>query len=184
MSSRSSRTTASSNRLVPPVARVAHGLGHAIAVVDDSHPIAHLDIAVVALGDGDALAVILLHRGLDAAAGRILVDGRAGNAARYGAQKAADDRAAHRVGGGAADRSTADGAQATADQRAVAHAGIATPDRHLADSDHAAGLAAIAAGRRGVDHARLHGAAAGVTGADESAREGERNQEAKQPLAE
>src|SRR5258707_5730913 len=108
--------------LIAPVAGCADRSGHAIVVVDDDHAVAHLHVAVVALGDGDGRAVVLLDGHLDAAAGRILVDRGAGNGAADRAQNAAEDRAASR----AADRSTGHratrGADAAADQRAVIHA--------------------------------------------------------------
>src|SRR5262249_60503846 len=87
-------------QLVAPVAGVAHDLGHAVAVVDDDRPVAHLDVAVVDLGDGDALAVVPLHRHFDAAAGRVLIDRGAGDGAAHRAQHAADHGAAPRTGGG------------------------------------------------------------------------------------
>src|SRR5262249_12054284 len=124
--------------LVPPVAGVAHDPGHAVTVVDDDRTVAHLDIAVVDLGDGDALAVVPLHRHFHTAAGRVLVDRGAGDGAADRTQHAADHGAAHRTGGGATNRRAARGAQAAADQGAIARPGVAGPDRHLADRDDAA----------------------------------------------
>ena len=49
-------------------ASVAHDLRDALAVLHDLHPVAQLDVAVVRLRHGDLLAVVLLHRDLDAAA--------------------------------------------------------------------------------------------------------------------
>src|SRR5260370_12716129 len=47
---------------------VAHDLGDATTTLDDLHAIAELNVAVVALGDLDDLAVVLLDGDLDTAA--------------------------------------------------------------------------------------------------------------------
>src|SRR5260370_33964961 len=62
------RRTLARRLLSAPAGGIADGLGHAIAVIDDRHPVAHLDVAVIVLGDGDLLAIVALHRDLDAAA--------------------------------------------------------------------------------------------------------------------
>src|SRR5207248_6691625 len=129
--------------LIAPVGGVADGSRNAVVAVDDDHAVAHLHVAVVALGDGDGRAVVLLHGHLDAAPGRVLVDRGAGNGAADRAEDATEDRTAGR----AADRGTGNRAarstDAAADQRAIIHARAAVAQRHFADGDDPPGLAAI-----------------------------------------
>src|SRR5213079_2376827 len=75
--------------VVGPARIVPDHLGDAAAVLDDLHPVAELDVAIVVLRHGDGLAVILLHRDLDAAAAahaRMLVEDLAGDRATDRAQ--------------------------------------------------------------------------------------------------
>src|SRR5262245_30926188 len=89
--------------------RAAHDLGHALPILHDLHAVAQLDVAIVALGDRDLLAIVTLHRHLDAAAavGTAAVvaagDGP-GDGAAHQAQHCAHDAAAQRLAGDGADR--------------------------------------------------------------------------------
>ena len=90
----------------------------------------------------------------------------AGDGAANGAQKSADQRAAHGVRRGSTNCCAARRTQAAADQGAVAHArAAATANRHFTDGHHAAGFSPIAALSRGVDHTRLNTTAGAIAGA-------------------
>src|SRR6185436_170399 len=111
---------------------VAHGLGRAAAVLDDLHPVAELDVAVVALRHGDGLAVVLLHHDLDAATRRLAVEDDTADAASHRAQHAADQAAGEATAARGADGDAAQPAEQAADHRAVARA-AAAPDAGVVD---------------------------------------------------
>src|SRR6185437_8360695 len=169
-----------SGLVVAAAAGVAHGAGDAFVVVDDDHPVAHLHVAVVALGDDDLLAVVLVDRDRDAAGGAVAVD----RSARDRAADRAEHAAQHRAAGRAADRGArdraADATDTAADQGAVADATPSIPEIDVLDRDHPSGFAAKASLGRGLD-ARLNAA---VLAGAESHRQRQRRDQREKPLAE
>jgi len=145
---------------------IAHDLGGAAAVLDDLHAVAELDVAVVALGDGDALAIVLLDGDLDAAAAAadaVAVDDRAGDRATDSADRTADQSAADAAAARGADRDATQAAQQAADDRAVSAPAASTAsaqadviDRH--DPPGFAGLGIAVGLRRGAaaTRGRIH----------------------------
>src|SRR6185312_12409437 len=134
-------------------AAVAHRLCDAVAVLHDLHAVAELHIAVVALGDGDLLAVVLLNRDLDAAAAAadtgVPVDDGAGDRAADRAQHAADQAAAEAAAARGTDGDAAQAAQQAAHHGAVARAAAASAalQADVVDRHHTAGTDGLAVGR-------------------------------------